>query len=179
LLRHSSDDGDKLVVLHKHASETASLIREKASDNTVLLASHFDADGISAGSIMLSAVNRLTSLPHLRIIDSINERILDEIESIESDLVIFTDIGSGYLEIISKILRNRNITSHWENLAQTCTTSTLTRWGSTGPKRSAALVQHISWREHWTLETLTCPQWLSWARWEISKTRDLNADSRV
>ncbi|TMI48048.1 DHH family phosphoesterase [Candidatus Bathyarchaeota archaeon] len=105
----SSSDGDKLARLHKQASETASLIREKASDDTILLASHFDADGISAGSIMLSAVNRLGSVPHLRIIDSVNERILDQIEAIESDLVIFTDIGSGYLEIISKILRNRDI----------------------------------------------------------------------
>jgi len=105
----SNSDDDKLARLHKHASETASLIREKASDDTILLTSHFDADGISAGSIMLSAVNRLGSVPHLRIIDSVNERILDQIEAIESDLVIFTDIGSGYLEIISKILRNRDI----------------------------------------------------------------------
>ncbi|HYU87855.1 MAG TPA: DHH family phosphoesterase [Candidatus Bathyarchaeia archaeon] len=105
----SNSDEDKLARLHKHASETASLIREKASDDTILLTSHFDADGISAGSIMLSAVNRLGSVPHLRIIDSVNERILDQIEAIESDLVIFTDIGSGYLEILSKILRNRDI----------------------------------------------------------------------
>ena len=105
----SSRDGDKLARLHKQASETASLIREKASDDTVLLTSHFDADGISSGSIMLSAINRLTSFPHLRVIDSINERILDQIEAVESDLVILTDIGSGYLEVISKILRNRAI----------------------------------------------------------------------
>jgi RecJ-like exonuclease len=105
----SNSDEDKLARLHKHASETASLIREKASDDTVLLTSHFDADGISAGSIMLSAVNRLSSFPHLRVIDSVNERILDQIEAVESDLVIFTDIGSGYLEIISKILRNREV----------------------------------------------------------------------
>ena len=105
----SNSDEDKLARLHKHASETASLIREKASDDTVLLTSHFDADGISAGSIMLSSVNRLSSFPHLRVIDSVNQRILDQIEAVESDLVIFTDIGSGYLEIISKILRNREI----------------------------------------------------------------------
>src|SRR5439155_1675314 len=86
-------DRYKLARLHKQASEKASLIREKASDDTILLASHFDADGISAGSIMLSAVNRLGSVPHLRIFDSVNERILDQIEAIESDLVIFTDIG--------------------------------------------------------------------------------------
>ena len=104
-----SSDGDKLAQLHKQASETASLIREKASDDTVLLTSHFDADGISSGSIMLSAVNRLSSFPHLRVIDSVNERILEQIEAVESNLVIFTDIGSGYLEIISKILRNRDV----------------------------------------------------------------------
>jgi single-stranded-DNA-specific exonuclease len=105
----SNSDGDKLARLHKQASETASLIRQRASDNTVLLTSHFDADGISAGSIMLSAVNRLASFPHLRVIDSVNEKILDQIEAVESDLVIFSDIGSGYLDIISKVLRNREI----------------------------------------------------------------------
>src|SRR5213594_269974 len=87
----------------------ASLIREKARDDIVLLATHFDADGISAGSIMLSALNRLPALTHLRVIDRIDEKILEDIEQIQSGLVIFTDIGSGYLDIISKILRNRDI----------------------------------------------------------------------
>jgi single-stranded DNA-specific DHH superfamily exonuclease len=58
---------------------------------------------------MLSAVNRLSAFPHLRVIDSVNERMLEQIEAVESDLVIFTDIGSGYLEIISKILRSRDV----------------------------------------------------------------------
>src|SRR5207247_9632744 len=41
--------------------------------------------------------------------DRIDEKILEDIEQIQSGLVIFTDIGSGYLDIISKILRNRDI----------------------------------------------------------------------
>src|SRR2546430_5622941 len=54
--------------LHKQASEKPSLIREKASDVTILLATPFDAHAHSSHSIMLSAVTRLVSIPHLRLI---------------------------------------------------------------------------------------------------------------
>jgi len=105
----SASGEKKYLELRDQATRTASLIREKARDDIVLLATHFDADGISAGSIMLSALNRLPALTHLRVIDRIDEKILEDIEQIQSGLVIFTDIGSGYLDIISKILRNRDI----------------------------------------------------------------------
>ena len=105
----SASGEKKYLELRDQATRTASLIKEKARDDIVLLATHFDADGISAGSIMLSALNRLPALTHLRVIDRIDEKILEDIEQIQSGLVIFTDIGSGYLDIISKILRNRDI----------------------------------------------------------------------
>jgi single-stranded-DNA-specific exonuclease len=105
----SANEENKHLELRDQATRTASLIREKARSDTVLLATHFDADGLSAGSIMLSALNRLPALTHLRIIDRIDEKILEDIEEIQSGLIIFTDIGSGYLDIISKILRNHDI----------------------------------------------------------------------
>jgi single-stranded-DNA-specific exonuclease len=58
---------------------------------------------------MLSALNRLGALTTLRVIDRIDQKILEDLEQIESGLVIFSDIGSGYLEMISKILRTRDI----------------------------------------------------------------------
>jgi single-stranded-DNA-specific exonuclease len=105
----SSSEDDKHLALRNKATEIASVIREKSKQESVLLASHFDADGISAGSIMLRAVARLKAVTTLRIIDRIDERILEDLEQIESNLVIFSDIGSGYLDMISKILRNRDI----------------------------------------------------------------------
>ena len=104
-----SSSEDKHSTLQAQASQTASLIREKAKEDTVVLATHFDADGLSAGSILLSAANRLKATTHLRVIDRIEEKILEGIEQIQSSLVVFSDIGSGYLDIISKIFRNRGV----------------------------------------------------------------------
>jgi single-stranded-DNA-specific exonuclease len=105
----SSSEDDKHLALRVQAAQTASLIKEKAKEDSVLIATHFDADGLSAGSIILSALNRLSAITTLRVIDRIDERILEDLEQVESGLVIFSDIGSGYLDIIRKILRTREI----------------------------------------------------------------------
>ncbi len=105
----SSSEDEKNLALRAQATQTASLIKEKALEDTVVVATHFDADGISAGSIMLQALDRLGTVTHLRVIDRIDEKILEGIERIQSSLVIFTDIGSGYIDAVSKILRNRDI----------------------------------------------------------------------
>src|SRR5207249_11672195 len=110
LLQPPSASGEKKYLeLRDQATRTASLIREKARDDIVLLATHFDADGVSAGSIMLTALNRLPALTHLRVIDRIDENILEAIEQIQSGLVIFTDIGTGYLDNIPKMKKTLDI----------------------------------------------------------------------
>ncbi len=110
MLPHSASDEDKRHELQRQAGETASFIKEIAVNETpVLLATHLDADGLSAGSIMLSAIKRLSANAHLRIIENLNEKVLEEIEQVGFDLIIFTDIGSGYLTTISKILKNRDM----------------------------------------------------------------------
>ncbi len=105
----SSSEEEKHLALRAKASQVSSLIRERAKQDSVLVATHFDADGLSAGSIVLSALTRLGAAATLRVIDRIDERILENLEQVESGLVIFSDIGSGYLDMISKILRTRDI----------------------------------------------------------------------
>ncbi len=110
MLPHSASEEDKRLELQKQASETASFVRDTSSKNApVVLATHFDADGLSAGSIMFTAVKRLAVPVHLRVLETLNEGVLNEIEQIDSTLVIFSDIGSGYLDMISKALENRDI----------------------------------------------------------------------
>lgn len=105
----SSLDGRHLE-LELKAAEAASAILEAVKQNApILLVTHFDADGISAGSIILAAVRRLEAPVHLRVIENLSDHALEELDSIEADLVIFTDIGSGYLSLISKGLRHRDI----------------------------------------------------------------------
>lgn len=121
MLPHSSSREDKRLDLQKQAGETASFIRENVSHRApILLVTHFDADGLCAGSIMLSATRRMDAAVHLRVIENLNEKALEEIDRVESDLIIFTDIGSGYLDVISNVLKKRDIViaDHHQSLGE-------------------------------------------------------------
>jgi len=121
LLPHSSNSDKRHFELDQQAAEASAVIRTAAKDQSpILVVTHFDADGISAGSIILSAINRLGTPAHLRVVESLSERVVEEIDGTESSLVIFTDIGSGYLTLLSKGLRNRRIVvaDHHQSLGE-------------------------------------------------------------
>ena len=96
--------------LETQASSSADVIRKFASQKTpILIVSHFDADGISAGSILLTAVSRLGTPVHLRAVDNLSDKVLKDLETVDSDLVMFADIGSGYLSMIGKTLSHKQV----------------------------------------------------------------------
>src|SRR2546422_595904 len=106
----SASAADRRVLLDNQAKEASQAIKSAVSRNaSLLLISHFDADGLSAGSITLASVSRLGTSAHLRIVENMTDPVLEEIAKIESDLVVFSDIGSGYIPSISKILQDKEI----------------------------------------------------------------------
>ncbi|HEV2118783.1 MAG TPA: DHH family phosphoesterase [Candidatus Bathyarchaeia archaeon] len=101
---------DRRLELQQAAEEIASIIKDAASkESTILTVTHFDADGLTAGAIAFEAVRRLNTVVHLRIVENLSDKSLEGISSIDSDFIIFTDIGSGYLDTVSRILKNREI----------------------------------------------------------------------
>ena len=107
---HSTSLKDRRLELQSAADETAGLIRDVASkESTILTVTHFDADGLTAGAIAFEAVKRLNTTVHLRVVENLSDRTLKEISSIDADFIIFTDIGSGYLDTVSEILKTREI----------------------------------------------------------------------
>ncbi len=107
---HSTSLGERRLELQRTADETASIIRDAASkESTILTVTHFDADGLTAGAIAFEAVKRLNTIVHLRIVENLSEKTIEEIGKIDADFIIFSDIGSGYLDIVSKGLKNREI----------------------------------------------------------------------
>ncbi len=107
---HSTSLNDRRLELQRTADETASTIREAASkESTILTVTHFDADGLTAGAISFEAVKRLNTIVHLRIVENLSEKTIEEIGAIDADFIMFSDIGSGYLDIVSKGLKNREI----------------------------------------------------------------------
>ncbi len=106
----SSNTEDLRRKLEASAAQAAGAIREAVSRNaSIVLVSHFDADGLSAGSIVLISIGRLGTSVHLRIVENMTDNVLGEIEKIESDLVVFSDIGSGYLRSIVTKLADKEV----------------------------------------------------------------------
>jgi len=84
--------------------EMAEAIREEAGKNSsFLVITHFDADGLGAGAIICKALMRLAAPFHLRIAQGLDEEILGEASRSRYGVVIFNEIGSGYLDLIGEI----------------------------------------------------------------------------
>ncbi|MEM7820493.1 MAG: DHH family phosphoesterase, partial [Candidatus Aenigmatarchaeota archaeon] len=76
--------------------------------------SHYDADGICAASIIAIALLKLDKPFHLIITKDITPELLQRITACEPSLVIFTDLGSGYLADIAKLPCDIIIADHHE-----------------------------------------------------------------
>jgi RecJ-like exonuclease len=68
------------------------------------IVSHLDADGLAAASILGKAIRRCGAAFHIRIAKQLDEETVSEIAREKPSLVIFTDFGSGYLDLLSKLL---------------------------------------------------------------------------
>jgi single-stranded-DNA-specific exonuclease len=114
-LRQLSDQKDgNLDQLLERTSGAALLILDEAKKGSqILVLSHFDADGLSAASIIGSALHRLGSSMHIRAVDGLDEDTLNQAPLDTSDLTIFTDMGSGILDLLNlKIIRRAAVIDH-------------------------------------------------------------------
>ena len=92
------------------ASHAANTILETVKENGVIYVfSHLDADGLSAAGIIARALSRLDAKFRIRITQWIDEKIIQEILSEKPQLIVFTDMGSGYIDMLSEKLANFKI----------------------------------------------------------------------
>jgi RecJ-like exonuclease len=90
------------------AQEAAKVILAAAQrDGFIHLFSHLDADGIAAAGVMGKALQRLDAKFRIRITQQLDEKILGGIATDKLQLVIFTDFGSGNLELLNQKLPNQ------------------------------------------------------------------------
>lgn len=84
--------------------EMAEAIKEEAGkSSSFLVITHFDADGLGAGAILCKALMRLAAPFHMKVAQGLDEDILGEASGSRYDVVIFNEIGSGYLDLMGKI----------------------------------------------------------------------------
>ncbi len=96
----------ELMRLCRTASEKIHLISE------VLVVSHVDADGLTAAGIICSALDRRDMDYRPLFFRQLDEMALQEIADYGSDMVIFTDLGSGMVDNICKLGLSAIIVDH-------------------------------------------------------------------
>ncbi len=106
------------------ANRAAKAIMETVEkDGFIHVFSHLDADGVAAVAIIGKALFRLDARFRLRVTQWIDEKIIGEIVADKPQLVILTDFGSGYLDLLNSkvpdfkllILDHHQITGEVDN----------------------------------------------------------------
>ncbi len=89
------------------ATEASKVILETVQkDGFIHCFSHLDADGVAAGGIMGKTLFRLDAKYRIRITQQLDEKIVSEIVADKPQLVIFTDFGSGNLDLLNEKIPN-------------------------------------------------------------------------
>jgi RecJ-like exonuclease len=91
--------------LIKNAVKEFKLIEDKV----IRVVSHLDCDGLTSASIILQVLKREKKKFVLSIAKQLNENLLKELNLEPYQVIIFTDIGSGYIKLIKKYLDNKKI----------------------------------------------------------------------
>jgi len=101
---------EQVSALLNTASEAADLILKHIEKEEVIhIISHFDADGLAAAGIMGRALVRSGGKVRIRIEKWIDEGVVNEIAEEKPSLTIFTDLGSGYLDLLREKLSNYRV----------------------------------------------------------------------
>jgi len=106
------------------AAQAAKTILETVDkDGFIHVFSHLDADGVAAAGIMGKTLFRLDARFRIRVTQWVDEKIINEITADKPQLVILTDFGSAYLDLLNEklpdykviILDHHQITGNTEN----------------------------------------------------------------
>jgi single-stranded-DNA-specific exonuclease len=89
------------------ASDAAKVILDTLKiDGFIDVFSHLDADGVAAAGIIGKALYRLGGKYRIRITQQLDEKIIDGIVTDKPQLLILTDFGSGYVDLINAKTQN-------------------------------------------------------------------------
>ncbi|MCX8171179.1 MAG: DHH family phosphoesterase, partial [Candidatus Bathyarchaeota archaeon] len=104
-------DEKSLINFIDSSKRVAEEIIQEAEGKNIFLVSHMDADGISAAGVMGKALLRIGAKFCIRIERWMDEKVLSEASNLseEDNLLVFTDMGSGYLDILGAKLGDRRI----------------------------------------------------------------------
>ena len=92
------------------AAAAAKVIRDTTlHDGFIHIFSHLDADGIAAAGVMGKALHRLDARFRIRITQWVDDKFITEIVADKPELIIFSDFGSGYIDLLNEKIPNLKV----------------------------------------------------------------------
>ncbi len=99
--------------LLNRADEACQVLNENLEkENVVRIISHHDADGLSAAGIIANAISEENGQYHITIVPRLQENFIQKLIKEKYKLFFFCDMGSAYLDSISKIKGDVIISDH-------------------------------------------------------------------
>ena len=98
--------------IHTLAQKAASLISDADPSARFRVISHYDADGITAAAIICKALYRKGYDFHVSLMRNPFTKGLENVKKEQNDFIIFTDMGSGQLDMIEQINAQSIIIDH-------------------------------------------------------------------
>ena len=88
----------ELIEMLNKASE-----KIKSTNSVIQIISHLDCDGLCSASLIASMLMELNKIFQITVVKGIKLEVIEEIKKRNPELVIFTDIGSGYLDLLKEL----------------------------------------------------------------------------
>lgn len=102
-------DESRIPGFLESAAKAAKAIRETVEkDGLIHVFSHLDADGVAAAGIVGKALMRLDARFRIRITQWVEEKIVEVIAD-KPELIVFSDLGSGYVDLLGDKLSDFRI----------------------------------------------------------------------
>lgn len=86
----------------------------KNTNSLIQVVSHLDADGVSAAAIIASVLSHMGKSFQISFVKMVKPEIVDLLNERKPELAIFTDVGSGYLDILKRIDADVIVLDHHE-----------------------------------------------------------------
>lgn len=95
--------GGSLPSFLERARSVADRLSRLDREEGILVVSHLDADGLSAGSIMLQALLGMGFSAMIRVVKQLDEVVVSEVSASPWRNVVFADLGSGQKSLLGAI----------------------------------------------------------------------------
>ena len=87
-------------------------VSEIRKAKTIRVVSHYDCDGLCSAAILKKALEREGKEFIIDIAKQVDSELISKLENTDEDLLIFSDLGSGYLELLERLDKKIIVLDH-------------------------------------------------------------------